>query len=79
MEFQKEAEEYTPWKNLREQEEKQKAPDAKPAGYAAALLAKLNIKEAPVQAPKGIVILLGKYSCLYKNLSRPYKAKAGGS
>lgn len=54
VEFQKEAEEYTPWKNLKEQEEKQKAPEAKPVGYAAALLAKLNIPVTPVQTPKGM-------------------------
>ncbi|KAL8794344.1 MAG: hypothetical protein Q9195_003041 [Heterodermia aff. obscurata] len=55
VEFQQETEQYTPWKNLQEQEEEQKAPDAKPAGYAAALLKKLNIKEAPVQVAKGPV------------------------
>ena len=55
VEFQKEAEEYTPWKNLKEQEEKQKAPEARPVGYAAALLAKLNIPVTPVQTPKGML------------------------
>ena len=57
VEFQQETEQYTPWKNLQEQEEEQKAPDAKTAGYAAALLKKLNIKEAPVQAAKGMCML----------------------
>ena len=54
VEFQQETEQYTPWKNLVEQEEEQKAPDAKPAGYAAALLKKLNNKETLVQAAKGM-------------------------
>ena len=54
VEFQQAAEDYTPWRNMKEQEEKQKAPDAKPAGYAAALLAKLHDKEAPAQAPRGM-------------------------
>ena len=56
VEFQQETEQYTPWKNLQEQEEEQMAPDAKPAGYAAALLKKLNNKEAPAQAAKGMCI-----------------------
>ena len=53
VDFQKPAEDYTPWKNLKEQEEKQKASETKPVGYAAALLAKHNIVVATVEAPKG--------------------------
>lgn len=53
VDFQKPAEEYTPWKNLKEQEEKQKASETRPVGYAAALLAKHNIVVATVETPKG--------------------------
>lgn len=54
VEFQKEAEQYTPWKSLQEEEEEQKAPDAKPVDYAAALLKKLKTKVAPLEASKGM-------------------------
>lgn len=77
VEFQQEAEQYTPWKNLQEQEEEQKAPDAKPVDYAAALLKKLAIK-APVQATKGMLTLQGPR--LYLRLHhRANETKAGGA
>ena len=75
VEFQKEAEEYTPWKNLKEQEEKQKASEAKPAGYAAALLAKLNITETPIQAPTGMANFLSHKLCLHSYPLGPAKPK----
>lgn len=52
--FQKEEEQYTPWKNLELQEEQERQKNAeKPATFAAALLAKLNIAEAPASSSKG--------------------------
>jgi len=55
VDFQMEEEQYTTWKNLeiQEEQEKQKNAEGKPATFAAALLAKLNIAEAPAQVPKG--------------------------
>ena len=55
VEFQKEEEQFTVWKNLeiKEENERQKNADGKPATFAAALLAKLNIAEAPAESPKG--------------------------
>lgn len=55
VDFQKDEEQYTTWKNLeiQEEQEKQKNAEGKPATFAAALLAKLNISEAPAEAPKG--------------------------
>ena len=56
VEFQKEEEQYTVWKNLeiREEQERQKNADGKPATFAAALLAKLNIAEVPAESSKGL-------------------------
>ena len=55
VDLQKEEEQYTTWKNLeiQEEQEKQKNAEGKPATFAAALLAKLNIAEVPAQTPKG--------------------------
>lgn len=55
IDFQNEGEQYTSWKNLeiQEEQEKRKNADGKPATFAAALLAKLNIVEAPAQSSKG--------------------------
>ena len=55
VEFQKEEEQFTVWKNLeiKEEHERQKNADGKPPTFAAALLAKLNIAEAPTDSPKG--------------------------
>lgn len=57
VEFQKEEEQFTVWKNLelQEEQEKQKNADGKPATFAEALLAKLNIAEAPAESLKGPV------------------------
>jgi len=65
--FQKEEEQYTTWKNLEilEEQEKQKNAEGKPATFAAALLAKLNIADAPAQVPKG------QYLCFNAVLSSP--------
>ena len=77
VDFQKEEEQYTTWKNLeiQEEQEKQKNAEGKPATFAAALLAKLNIAEVPAQTPKG------QYLCSYGALSlhvaiRPSKTEA---
>ena len=77
VEFQQEAEQYTPWKDLQEQEEEQKDPDAKPVDYAAALLKKLAIK-APIQATKGMWISQGLRLCS-KMYYRANEAKVGGA
>lgn len=57
VEFQKEEEQFTVWKNLeiREEQERQKNADGKPATFAAALLAKLNTAEAPAESSKAPV------------------------
>jgi len=77
VDFQKEEEQYTTWKNLeiQEEQEKQKNAEGKPATFAAALLAKLNIAEATAQVPKG------QYLCFNAALSsriapRPSKTQA---
>lgn len=77
VDFQKEEEQYTTWKNLeiQEEQEKQKTAEGKPATFAAALLAKLNIAEAPAQVTKG------QYHCFNAAISsriahRPSKTQA---
>ena len=79
VDFQKDEERYTTWKNMEIQEEqekqKQKSAEGKPATFAAALLAKLNISEAPAELPKG------QYLCSASALSllyaiRPSKTQA---